>query len=130
KGRNIASVDVEKAAQAHPGVHEVAAHGVPAAELVYEDEVKLCVVRTPGSEVTAEELAGHIMERAPYYLVPRYIEFLDELPHTPRSACAAHGMRVPRPAAAHGEAGGCARRGRRLRTARPGRGAGPQASRL
>jgi crotonobetaine/carnitine-CoA ligase len=83
KGRNIASVDVERAAQAHPGVHEVAAHGVPAAELVYEDEVKLCVVRTPSVDVTAEDLAAHIMDNAPYYLVPRYIEFLDELPHTP-----------------------------------------------
>lgn len=83
KGRNIASVDVEQAARSHPGVHEAAAHGVPAAELVYEDEVKLCVVRVPGVELTAEELAGHIMDRAPYYLVPRYIEFLDELPHTP-----------------------------------------------
>lgn len=34
KGRNVASVDVESAARSHPGVHEVAAHGVPAAELV------------------------------------------------------------------------------------------------
>jgi crotonobetaine/carnitine-CoA ligase len=83
KGRNIASVDVETAARTHPGVHEVAAHGVPAEELVYEDEVKLCVVRAEGSEVTAAGLASHIMEHAPYYLVPRYIEFLDELPHTP-----------------------------------------------
>src|SRR5581483_3438075 len=86
KGRNIASVDVELAARAHPGVHEVAAHGVPAAELVYEDEVKLCVVRSgteAGAALTAETLAAHIMDNAPYYLVPRYIEFLDELPHTP-----------------------------------------------
>lgn len=83
KGRNIASVDVESAARSHPGVHEAAAHGVPAKELVYEDEVKLCVVRVPGSGLTAEQLAAHIMEHAPYYLVPRYIEFLDELPHTP-----------------------------------------------
>lgn len=86
KGRNVASVDVESAARSHPGVHEVAAHGVPAAELVYEDEVKLCVVRSAspdGQELTAEELAEHIMDNAPYYLVPRYIEFLEELPHTP-----------------------------------------------
>jgi crotonobetaine/carnitine-CoA ligase len=83
KGRNVASVDVERAALAHPGVREAAAHGVPAAELVYEDEVKLCVVRAPGSETTAQDLAAHIMAHAPYYLVPRFIEFLDELPHTP-----------------------------------------------
>jgi crotonobetaine/carnitine-CoA ligase len=83
KGRNVASIDVEKAAKQHPAVHEAAAHGVPAEELVYEDEIKLCIVRTPGTAVTAEEIAEHIMEHAPYYLVPRYIEFLDDLPHTP-----------------------------------------------
>jgi crotonobetaine/carnitine-CoA ligase len=83
KGRNIASIDLETVARSCPGVHEVAAHGVPAQELVYEDEIKLCVVRTAGSDLTADQLATHIMDNAPYYYVPRYIEFLDELPHTP-----------------------------------------------
>jgi crotonobetaine/carnitine-CoA ligase len=86
KGRNVASIDVEKAALGHPGVREAAAHGVPAAELVYEDEIKLCVVRADNAAaaaLTAERLAEHIMDNAPYYLVPRYIEFLDQLPHTP-----------------------------------------------
>ena len=83
KGRNIASIDVEKAAQSHPDVHEVAAHGVPSPELAYEDEVKICVVTVAGSQLTAEALAAHIMRDAPYFIVPRYIEFLDELPHTP-----------------------------------------------
>jgi crotonobetaine/carnitine-CoA ligase len=83
KGRNIASIEVENAARSHPGVHEAAAHGIPAAELEYEDEVKLCVVRAEGSDVTAEQVATHIMDNAPYYYVPRFIEFLDELPHTP-----------------------------------------------
>lgn len=83
KGRNISSFEAEFAAQSHAEVHEVAAHGVPSAELAEEDEVKLCVVRVEGSSLTAEELARHINENAPYYLVPRYIEFFDDLPHTP-----------------------------------------------
>ena len=83
KGRNISSFEAERAALAHPEVREVAAHGIPVEEMEFEDEVKLCVVREPGSDLTAEALAGFINEHAPYYLVPRYIEFLDELPHTP-----------------------------------------------
>jgi crotonobetaine/carnitine-CoA ligase len=83
KGRNISSFEAERAALAHPEVREVAAHGVPVEEIEFEDEVKLCVVREPGSDLTAEALAGFINDHAPYYLVPRYIEFLDELPHTP-----------------------------------------------
>jgi crotonobetaine/carnitine-CoA ligase len=56
---------------------------VPAAELASEDEVKLCVVREDGSNLTEEALAAFVNDNAPYYLVPRYIEFVDELPHTP-----------------------------------------------
>ena len=83
KGRNIASIDVERVAQSHPAVREVAAHGIPSAEMAYEDEVKICVVADHDATLTAEELATHIMHNAPYFVVPRYIEFVDELPHTP-----------------------------------------------
>ncbi|MCA1844463.1 MAG: AMP-binding protein [Actinobacteria bacterium] len=83
KGRNISSFEAERAALAHPEVKEVAAHGVPAAELASEDEVKLCVVRENGATLTEEALAAFVNANAPYYLVPRYIEFVDELPHTP-----------------------------------------------
>ncbi|HEY4409578.1 MAG TPA: AMP-binding protein [Acidimicrobiia bacterium] len=83
KGRNISSFEAERAALAHPEVKEVAAHGVPAAELASEDEVKLCVVREAGSALTEEALAAFVNDNAPYHLVPRYIEFVDELPHTP-----------------------------------------------
>jgi crotonobetaine/carnitine-CoA ligase len=83
KGRNVSSFEAERAALAHPEVKEVAAHGVPAAELASEDEVKLCVVREDGSTLTEEALAAFVNANAPYYLVPRYIEFVDELPHTP-----------------------------------------------
>ena len=83
KGRNISSFEAERAAVAHPAVKEVAAHGVRAEELAVEDEVKLCVVLEPGATVTAEELARFINDHSPYYLVPRYIEFVEALPQTP-----------------------------------------------
>jgi crotonobetaine/carnitine-CoA ligase len=83
KGRNVSSFEAERAALAHPEVQEAAAHGVPVPELATEDEVKLCVVREEGSGLTEATLAAFINDNAPYYLVPRYIEFVDELPHTP-----------------------------------------------
>jgi crotonobetaine/carnitine-CoA ligase len=83
KGRSVASVEVEAAVAAHPAVAQAAAHGVPSAELEAEAELKVCVVRKPGREVGAEELARFVNDTAPYFFVPRYIEFVDELPATP-----------------------------------------------
>ncbi|HWH32323.1 MAG TPA: AMP-binding protein [Egibacteraceae bacterium] len=83
KGRNISSIELEGVVMEHPDVVEAAAHGVPSSELLREDEIKVCVVRKLGAEVSEADLATHVNERAPYFLVPRYIEFVDELPHTP-----------------------------------------------
>lgn len=83
KGRNISSFEVEQVVAKHPGVFEVAAHGIPSKELVSEDEVKICVILREGVDLGAEELARFVNDNAPYYLVPRYIEFVAELPHTP-----------------------------------------------
>ena len=47
KGRNIASLEVEAAVAAHPGVAQAAVHGITSAELEAEAELKVCVVRRP-----------------------------------------------------------------------------------
>ncbi len=83
KGRNISSFAVEAALNAHPAVAQSAAHGVTSEELDSEAEVKVCVVRKPGEIATPEELARFINDNAPYFFVPRYIEFVDALPSTP-----------------------------------------------
>jgi len=83
KGRNVSSFAVEAAVAAHPAVAECAAHGVRAAELEHEAEIKVCVVRKPGQALAPEELARFVNDTAPYFFVPRYIEFVDELPRTP-----------------------------------------------
>ena len=68
---------------AHPAVAECAAHGVPSAELESEAELKVCVVLKPDAEATAEEIARFVNENAPYFFVPRYVEFVPDLPRTP-----------------------------------------------
>ncbi len=83
KGRNISSFAVEHAVGAHPEVQAAAAHGVVSAELEAEAELKVVVVRTEGSTLDAETLARFVNDNAPYFFVPRYIEFVDALPQTP-----------------------------------------------
>lgn len=83
KARNVSSFEVEAAVTAHPAVSACAAHGVASAELESEAELKVAVVLKPGECLAAEELARFINDNAPYFFVPRYIEFVDELPRTP-----------------------------------------------
>ncbi len=83
KGRNISSFAVETTLGGHPAVKECVAHGVQSAELESEAELKVVVVLHEGQQVSAEELARFVNDNAPYFFVPRYIEFVDELPHTP-----------------------------------------------
>ncbi len=83
KGRNISSFSVEAVVSSHPLVKEVAAHGVISSDLDSESELKITVVLQPDSEITHQDLAKHINDNAPYFIVPRYIEFTDELPYTP-----------------------------------------------
>jgi crotonobetaine/carnitine-CoA ligase len=81
RGENISSFEVERAVEQHPSVAEAAAVAVPS-ELT-EDEVKICVVLKPGASLSHADLLEYCVNNMPYFAVPRYIEFLDELPHTP-----------------------------------------------
>ena len=81
RGENISSFEVEAEVCAHPGVLECAAVAVAADEV--EDEIKVVVVRQPGPRaVSAPELVEFLAGRVPRYMVPRYVEFADELPKT------------------------------------------------
>jgi len=82
KGRSISSFQIEATVNAHPAVMQSAAFGVEA-ELSSEAEIKVDVVLQPGAELTAEELCRHVNDNAPYFAVPRYVEFVAELPQTP-----------------------------------------------
>jgi crotonobetaine/carnitine-CoA ligase len=68
-----------------------AVHSVPASDS--EDEVKLCVVLLDGVTLEHAELAAFCAENLPYYVVPRYIEYLDDLPRTPTERVQKHLLR-------------------------------------
>jgi crotonobetaine/carnitine-CoA ligase len=81
RGENISSFEVERAVNSHPNVLESAAVAVPSE--VGEDEVKICVVLRPGATLNPEELIRYCNDRMPYFAVPRYVEFMENLPKTP-----------------------------------------------
>ena len=80
RGENISSVEVEIAIAGHDDVVECAAIGVgdPA-----DQEVMIVVIKAPGSGLSEVDLITYVAERLPYYAVPRFIAFADDLPRTP-----------------------------------------------
>jgi carnitine-CoA ligase len=80
RGENISSWEVEQALQSHPAVATSAV--VPVPSELGEDEVMAFVVVAGGAELDAVELVRHLEPRLAYFAIPRYVEFLDELPLT------------------------------------------------
>jgi carnitine-CoA ligase len=78
RGENVSSIELEKAIVAHPKVLEVAIHAVPSE--MSEDEIKACIVVEVGQAFEPEELFGFFKQTLPYFAIPRYVEFLHELP--------------------------------------------------
>src|SRR5262245_3635740 len=80
RGENIPSFEVEQVLLSHPDVADAAVYAVPS-ELA-EDEVMAAIVRRPGSAVTEIALTEFCQPRLAYFALPRFIEFIDELPTT------------------------------------------------
>nr|WP_280295708.1 AMP-binding protein [Nocardia abscessus] len=81
RGENISSTEVEEIALQHPAVEECAVVAVPSEWS--EDEVMIFVVVAEGAGVSPKELTEFMAERVPAFAVPRFVEFVDELPKTP-----------------------------------------------
>jgi len=80
RGENISSWEVEQAVLEHRAVSAAAAFPIPSE--LGEDEVMTAVVLEPGEALTPEELIQHCRPLLPYFAVPRYVEFVSELPLT------------------------------------------------
>jgi carnitine-CoA ligase len=91
RGENISAFEVEEGILLHPDVLEAAAIGVPS-ELT-EEEVKVCVVRRPGSTLGYDELVEHCQRTLARFQVPRFLEWVDRLPKTPTGKVSKYPLR-------------------------------------
>jgi acyl-CoA synthetase (AMP-forming)/AMP-acid ligase II len=92
-GANVYPAEVESALFGHPAVADVAVIGVP--DVRWGEAVKAIIVRTPGAEVTAEELIAFARERIAGYKLPKSIDFVDALPRTPTGKILKRELRAP-----------------------------------
>ncbi len=81
RGENISSFEMEKSLFAHPAIKDCAVHAVPSP--IGEDDVKVTAVLQADADVSEEDLCRFVAERVPYFAIPRYIEFRDDLPRNP-----------------------------------------------
>jgi carnitine-CoA ligase len=91
RGENISSFEVEGVVNEHPAVLESAVVGVPSG--LSEDEIKVVIVPRDGRQIDPVELTEFLIERLPYFMVPRYVEFTDALPKTPTQKVLKHVLR-------------------------------------
>jgi crotonobetaine/carnitine-CoA ligase len=92
RGNNVSSLEVEAEVNAHPQVAATACIGVPSDLATLEvatpdaradQDIKVFVLREPGARLTAAELHAFLEPLMPPYMLPKHIEFVDELPKTP-----------------------------------------------
>jgi crotonobetaine/carnitine-CoA ligase len=80
RGENISSFEVEQVLLSHRAVANAAAF--PVRSPLAEDEVMAAVILHPGRRLTEAELIAYCEPRLPNFAVPRYLEFVRELPST------------------------------------------------
>ncbi len=94
RGENLSPVEVEAALELHPAVAEAAVIAVPSD--LSEDDVKAYVVAAPGATVDVADVRTFAAARLAPYKVPRYLEVVDDLPHTPTGRVAKHRLPTER----------------------------------
>lgn len=82
RGENVSSLEVEGCIAAQPGVAMAAVVAVKTDG--GEDEIKAFIQPQPDTEIDLEILLKSLVDRLPYFMVPRYYEVVSALPLTPQ----------------------------------------------
>ncbi len=80
RGENISSFEVEQVLLSHPAIATAAAF--PVNSELAEDDVMVAIVLRDGSSLTPVALMEFCQARMAYFAVPRYVDFVHELPAT------------------------------------------------
>jgi acyl-CoA synthetase (AMP-forming)/AMP-acid ligase II len=87
-GENIGAQEVEAVLNSHPKIVESAV--IPVPDKIRNEEIKAYIIRKPGEELAPEEIVGYCEERLAGFKVPRYIEFTESFPKTPKMTIQKH----------------------------------------
>ena len=96
RGENVAPAEIEEVLMSHPDVLEAAAVGVPSE--LSEEEIKAFVVVRDPAESELPAIRAWAAERLTRFKVPRYLEAVAELPHTPTGRVVKHRLERDRTA--------------------------------
>jgi long-chain acyl-CoA synthetase len=80
RGEKVSPKEVENALYAIDGILEAVVAGVP--DPVLGEAIKAYVVRTKGSTLTEKDVLARCAASLEDFMVPKYVEFRDELPKT------------------------------------------------
>ena len=80
RGENISSYEVEQVLLLHSAVEMAAVF--PVRSELAEDEVMCAIVLKPGRRLDPIELMTFCEPRMPYFSIPRFVDFVPELPRT------------------------------------------------
>ena len=83
RGENVSSMEVERQVSNHPNIKEAAAIGVKADEGASSEDEIMIVCIPDGKAPDPAELTKWLANEMPYFMVPRYIRYVKELPKTP-----------------------------------------------
>jgi crotonobetaine/carnitine-CoA ligase len=91
RGENISSFEVESAILQHAEIREAAVVPVPGAGS--EDDVLAVIALKDDGSLELAELIEFLSDSLPYFMIPRYVRILDELPKTPTQKVEKHVLR-------------------------------------
>lgn len=80
RGENISAFEIEQVLAKHDAVADVAVFAAPSG--VGEDEVACALVVKPGMTLSEAQVIEYCGKHMPYYMVPRYLQFLPDLPRS------------------------------------------------
>lgn len=91
RGENISSYEIEVELLSHPQIQEAAAVAVPSE--VSEDEVMVVLAPVAGEKINPADILEYLEPRLAYFMLPRYVRIVGELPKTPTEKVQKHSLR-------------------------------------
>ncbi len=92
-GENVYPAEVENVLMGHPGIADVAVIGVPHEK--WGETAKAMVVRTPGVEVTEQDVIDYARERLARFKCPTSVDWVEALPRNPSGKILKKDLRAP-----------------------------------